>query len=504
MMTRREMTAGLSAFAALGLAAPLLSAKAKADALKSAGWLAALAENGKEQGPKVLHVEGALPQALKGTLYRNGPGLFSRDGITKRNILDGDGILQSLRFEEGRATYTSRFVRTEKWIAEEYAGRFLYPTWTTKAQSYWKNVGGRGFKTQAGVTVYDVNGKLLAMDEVSPPYALDPVTLKTEGMSAHGMDADIAMKAHTKFDAKTGDWIFAGGHFGREMELQAAIHHKDGRITKLPRFVAPRQSYLHDFFATENYIIFSLQPAFFSVLPFLSGFSSFADSLKWNRGEGNLLALVPKDGGPVRYIEAPGRWMWHAANAYEEGNTIIADFVGYDAPDHFLGENAAFKAIMKGEMGEAGEPGRLYRYVIDLDKSTAREELIADAPFEFPVINPADGTRAHRTVFCSQGRSDRIFHSALAAIDTTTGKTRAFDFGKTKWISEPIFAPAPGNSGGARAEEQGWLIAQGLDGETGQSFFAVLDAAHIEDGPVATAHLEGPLPFSFHGFWQAA
>ncbi|MEM2906698.1 MAG: carotenoid oxygenase family protein, partial [Candidatus Odinarchaeota archaeon] len=38
-------------------------------------------------------VEGTIPADLRGVLYRNGPGLFDRDGLRKRNILDGDGMI---------------------------------------------------------------------------------------------------------------------------------------------------------------------------------------------------------------------------------------------------------------------------------------------------------------------------------------------------------------------------------------------------------------------------
>ena len=43
-------------------------------------------------------VEGKIPTQLRGTLYRNGPGLFDRNGMRKRNILDGDGMVQAFRF----------------------------------------------------------------------------------------------------------------------------------------------------------------------------------------------------------------------------------------------------------------------------------------------------------------------------------------------------------------------------------------------------------------------
>ena len=58
--------------------------------------------------------------------------------------------------------------------------------------------------------------------------------------------------------------------------------------------------------------------------------------------------------------------IWHALNAYSDGGEIIADFVGYDAPDHFAPHDALFYKIMQGEMGKAKTPGTLRRYRIDL------------------------------------------------------------------------------------------------------------------------------------------
>lgn len=46
----------------------------------------------------VPRVEGRLPPALQGTLYRNGPGLFDRGGGRKRMLLDGDGMIQAYQF----------------------------------------------------------------------------------------------------------------------------------------------------------------------------------------------------------------------------------------------------------------------------------------------------------------------------------------------------------------------------------------------------------------------
>ncbi|HBM89184.1 MAG TPA: hypothetical protein DD437_11605 [Rhodobiaceae bacterium] len=468
-------------------------------------WLKLLATGIEERQPTPLRTEGKIPDALRGTLYRNGPGLFRRGGETKGNILDGDGMVQALRFDNGGTTHQCRFVQTPKLIEEEEAGEFLYPTWTTKSPAgFLANVGGSGFKTQAGITVYNVAGRLMALDEVSPPYELDPTTLQTMGPATSGLSDGAAVKAHTKIDGQSGEWVLFGNEFGPTMQLEAAIQSPDGNIHTLPKVESPRQVYMHDFMVTENHVIFNLMPAFVDLLPFLSGYQSFADSLDWRPAEGNILAVMQKDGGSIQYYDVPGRWMWHAANAYEHGNTIIADFVGYNMPDHFLGGESAFQKIMSGELGQAEEPGRLYRYTIDLESGQAREELIVDTALEFPGIHPKDACHTHRRVYTSYGPHNKIFHSGIAATDTETGNIQTYDFGENVWVGEPIFVPASGNHGGGAASDDGWLIAQGLDGITRNSFYAILSTTNLADGPVAITHLEGHLPYSFHGHWTDA
>ena len=78
-------------------------------------------QGGRNETPEI---EGKIPRELKGSLYRNGPGLFERGGLRKPHLLDGDGLVQRLSFADGTAHYQNAFVRTPKFIAEEKAGTF--------------------------------------------------------------------------------------------------------------------------------------------------------------------------------------------------------------------------------------------------------------------------------------------------------------------------------------------------------------------------------------------
>ena len=65
-------------------------------------------------------VTGRLPEDLRGTLLRNGPGKRSLADM----YLDGAGKLRSLSIESsGRVRYRSRYVRTAKYLAEQYSTR---------------------------------------------------------------------------------------------------------------------------------------------------------------------------------------------------------------------------------------------------------------------------------------------------------------------------------------------------------------------------------------------
>ena len=53
-------------------------------------------------------VEGKIPQEIRGILYRNGPGLFERNGLRKRCLLDGDGMIKTFRFTDKTAQVPKR------------------------------------------------------------------------------------------------------------------------------------------------------------------------------------------------------------------------------------------------------------------------------------------------------------------------------------------------------------------------------------------------------------
>ncbi len=460
-----------------------------------------LGENGSDADIPSPRVEGRIPDGLKGVLYRNGPGMFERNGYKKRTLLDGDGFVQRLAFADGKASYRARFVRTPKFLAEEAAGRFLYPTWTTRAPGGpLANLPGR-FQAQAGVTINTIGGRLLAMDEAAPLFEVGPETLETLGSIEPGRsDMPFTNKAHVKADPITGRTVLAGGTFGRVQKLHV-VERGPGDAVVSHRIVADAPNvYIHDFFLTRTKVMVLLHPTVINPLSFLLGLKDFRESVTWTPERGGKLLIVDREGdlNPV-WIDVPAVFMWHALNAYERADgRIVADFVGYAAPEQFFGKAPQLEAYMQGRLGESTSKGRLLRWVIDPARRTFEQTVLSEGNLEFPMVDDLAMAAEHRVGYFAAGGIG-VLNTGVARIDVETGKSETFDFGPDMIAGEPIFARDPSAS-----DERGWLLQQVLDGARGETFFSVIRSDAVADGPVARIEIGRHAPISFHGNWTAA
>jgi hypothetical protein len=129
---------------------------------------------GSESGRRneAPEIEGKIPRELRGSLYRNGPGVFDHGGLRKPHLLDGDGLVLRLSLADGTAHYQNAFVRTPKFIAEEKAATFHFTTCSMRPSGgLIPSRGGSFAHCQAGVTVYPFKDLLYAFDEISPAFA---------------------------------------------------------------------------------------------------------------------------------------------------------------------------------------------------------------------------------------------------------------------------------------------------------------------------------------------
>ena len=71
-------------------------------------------------------ITGEIPKELKGTLFRNGPGLLEIFGKKLNQFFDGDGLVYSIAFEDGELTFKHNFVGTKGFTDEQAARKMLY------------------------------------------------------------------------------------------------------------------------------------------------------------------------------------------------------------------------------------------------------------------------------------------------------------------------------------------------------------------------------------------
>lgn len=508
-MNRREFLAcGGSAALALATGCVASSPLPKASFTDFGGpdhpWLG-LATSLPQEYDYAAEVEGAVPPGLRGTLFRNGPGLFDRGGLRKRSLLDGDGLIQRFHFHAGGVRFRCRFVRTPKYQEEAAAGRFLFPTWSTLApggivHNFW---GPGRIRSQAGVTVFPWRGRLYAFDESSLPFALDPTTLETIGESRLGVPQEIPLifAAHGKFDPRTGEWLHFGIQYGRQVSLHLTCFAADGTLTRHRIIELPRYVYLHDWFVAGRHVLLSLHPLEVAVWGPLLGIRSILDSLRWRPEQGNLLLILPRDfSGEPLLLPTEASFMWHSVNAYEQGDELLADFVGYANPDHLVGPAAVVQTVMAGGKGVFHTPGQLWRYRIDQLQKRVTRELLAAGNFEWPRIDERQRCLAHRFVYLCAANPGEFFWSAVERHDLQSGEHARHDFGAGCYCTEPLFVPRSGHAG----EESGWVLTEVYDSRTRKSFLAVLDAERLADGPLARVMLRHHVPFSYHGWWSAS
>ncbi len=481
---------------AVGRATP----RSRNDSREDGAWWTPLVTNQSGDRDLAPRVEGRIPPGLRGRLYRNGPGLFERGGRRKASVLDGDGWIQCFAFEDGGVHYRSRFVHTDKWVEEEAADRFLHPTWTTLAGGWWRNVPATPDRSQAGVTVVRKGAELLAFDEVANPWSLDPETLETRGEHAIA-DGPVSWKAHTRTEGADGTWTLVGVEGDG---FRVVVKDGGGRTLVDRREPSPYRTYIHDFFVTERFVVLHLHPIRYGAegLLMLTGMTSVTGAMSWRPELGSELLIVPKDThAPAWRAEAPPSFMWHGFNAYEidgpNGRELMADFVGYDEPDHFLGDDPALFALMRGEPGVASSPGQIRRFRIDPAARSVREEIVIHANCEFPSVAADRVGRRHRIGYACLGEPGHILHDGLARLDLDSGAMRSFRFGPRHQVGEPVHTADP--SGG-----EGWLLSLVFDGDRGESDLAIFEAEHPQHGPVAQIGLGAASAYSFHGWWAPA
>jgi carotenoid cleavage dioxygenase len=442
---------------------------------------------------------GRWPAGLRGRFYRNGPALFERAGQRYHHWFDGDGMVQQYRIDGGRVVHRGRLVRTAKLAQERAAGRFVVDALGTSFPGQPPASGPDSFNT-ANTNALEHAGRVLALWEGGSAYAMRADDMATTGpVTWRGDLAQVPLSAHPKLDAQGHLWNI--GAAGRKL----VAWHIDpaGALARVQLADSPFPGgMVHDMAVTARHLVVPLPPV---KLDFMAPTEGGRRRFALTPGEPLRVLVMQKDDvAQQRVFELPPQMVFHVGNAFEAADgEIVLSFVG--APDAgFLDQGAV--SLM------AGQPGASLRseaFVARLNMATGHARLErmpgSDAGVEFPRVHPARvGLAARHVVFGAAwidgpGREHALFHG-LQLLDTDSGRVRRFDYGARQIVEEHVLVPKPGG----RGELDAWLLGTTFDARRQATVLNLLDAAHIEDGPVAQAVLPYWLPLGFHGNFTSA
>ncbi|WP_269622352.1 carotenoid oxygenase family protein [Prochlorococcus marinus] len=453
-------------------------------------------------------IKGEIPKKLSGIFYKNGPGVLERNGQWVHHPFDGDGMIASINFQNGKAKFTNRFIRTKEWIEEEKAGEFLYRGvfGTKKPGGAISNAFDLRLKNIANTNVIKLGNELLALWEAASPYSLDPETLETHGIS----NINGALKANEPFSAHPR---FDPGHHKEPRMVSFSVKTGPKSTIRLMEFSIQGQNagsllsdrkdtfkgfaFLHDFAITPNWAIFLQNAIDFNPLPFILGQKGAAQCLKSKpNGQGKFL-LIPRDCGkfankPPQIFDAPNGFVFHHLNAYEKKQEVVIDSIFYkDFPS--IGPEEDFREINFNELPE----GILKRCRINLLTNKIECEILSKQCCEFAMVNPnKQGLPAKYSWMATAAKkSGNGPLQQVKKLNLINNETHYWNAGSKGFLNEPIMVP----NNPAIEEDDGWILSLIWNGESKTSELIILQASDLSHQ--ATLKLPIKIPYGLHGSW---
>jgi carotenoid cleavage dioxygenase len=434
-----------------------------------------------------LPVTGEIPRDLFGAYFRNGPNP-ARPPKGMHHWFDGDGMIHGLWFENGRARYANRYVRTRD-FEDERANRPAMPGIFEPAECR----AGRttAYKDTANTDLVFHDGRLLALWYVSgQPVSIDASTLETLGQETFSGQLPKNVSAHSKVDPRTGEFVFFDYEL-YEPKMSFGVASKDRRLTHFQEIALPGPRLPHDMGLTENYVILHDLPVVFTE-PALR-------QRMWQikvADQPTRFGVAPRRGGDPKWFEFPTCYVYHVINAWEEGDEVVMAACkmapnGYQPDIATYGPYAAMTTVLALR-------ARPFIWRMNMKTGEGREVQLDDRLSEFPVVD-------HRRIAAKSRHSYHVVmdehveqrYSGLLKYDLATGAALAHEFPRGVFGSEPAFAAREGG----QDEDDGYVVTFVADPDSGASEALVIDARNFSAPPVARVRLPQRVPAGFHGTW---
>jgi all-trans-8'-apo-beta-carotenal 15,15'-oxygenase len=448
----------------------------------------------REHGFEPLAVEGTIPEGLVGTFYRNGPGLLERFGQRSRHWFDTVAAVCAVRIGPSGCEGAVKLLRTAGFEREERAGERLFGGWDTPHARPMREMLLGDVDNPAGTSVMLHRGRLLALCEGGQPLRLDD---DLESGARSGLDGLVThgFSAHPhRVVSREATYNF-GIELGRRTVVRLYEMDDAGGQRELTSFAVDRPLLNHDFAVTDRHAVFLLAPFRIRMLPLLFRGKSVMEAVEWLDQPAELVVIPLDDPSRHLRIDIAPQLLEHVVNAYERAGEIVLDYTRY--PD-VASRERYLSGLVRGEVA-APLGASVGRLSIDPRKRSVRESTLFDEAFELPTVAPADAASPYRHAYAVGFSTEEAARSSMfdcvARLDVERGEVRRHVGTPAQFFGEPLFVPTPPGSG--------YVLTFVYDADAGRSHVAILDAAHLEDEPVARVLLGQAIPFGFHGLWKA-
>ena len=416
-----------------------------------------------------LEVKGEVPEEINGLYIRN--GMNPRSGFSDHWFF-GNGMLHGFNFENGKVSYKNRYVRTP-----------YYEKDLDIISSF-----GDLSASPANTHIIKHADRFLALEEAHLPWEVDE-NLDTKGAYDFSGKLNGAMTAHPRICPKTGELLFFSYSMMSEPFLTYYRANPLGELVQIEPIELPRAVMMHDWNITENHVVFMDLPIISDMNLAVETGSPFGFKPEF----GARLGVMPREGSnsDMRWFDIDPCYVFHPLNSYEEGNKIILYVCRQQ--EAMVG---GFQDIYGGETTVA----RLWKWTIDLELGSVKEEQIDDAPCDFPRIDDRRIGFKNDYGYFTTLRTDvdsLTIGRHLIKYDLVNNKRLTHDLGENVTGGEALFIPRTANS----SEDDGWVMSLAYEAETDRSKLLVINSQDFESAPVAEIYAPQRVPNGAHGSW---
>ena len=446
-----------------------------------------------------LEIIGTIPADIDGLYVRNTENPV-HDSLGRYHPFDGDGMIHTIRLQNGRASYRNRFVRTEGFEAEQNEGGPLWVGIMGKpSDSKRLGWGAHGSVKDSSSTdvVVHAGAILSTFYQCGEGYRLDPETLETLG-TADWVPED-GISAHPKVDETTGELLFFN-YSTRAPYLHYGVVGPDNALKHFVPIELPGARLPHDMAFTENFAIFNDCPLYWK--PELIERNLYIPA--YHPDEPTRFGIIPRMGQPedIKWFDAKPTYVLHWSNAYEDGDEVVLDgyFQNEPVPAPLTDFPAGYESMGASIDLHSFKP-ELHRWRFNLKTGeTSEETLFNDYPVEFGMINQQIAGQPYRYVYSVTGEPGWFLFNGLTKHDLETGEAEHYAFGEQRFGSEAPFIPRANT----RSEDDGYLISFITDMALDRSECIIFDAQNIAAGPVCTIILPHRISSGTHATWASA